>query len=392
MRVTVMCLRNLSRRRVRTFLCVIGIALGVMLIVAIGATTRRYTDVIRELNVFYRGKVVVVARGSIFIQAIPIGSSLLEDTVDEVKQVDGVKAAVPMLLVIGSSTGEGIAEFVPINISVGIPTGNWSILVETTPLKPGGRWPSTNSNESEVVVGDYLAGIHNLTVNSEIRVKGHDMRVVGILDTMSVFLDRVIIMPLDVAQNVYGYNMLINMIVVEPREGVTEEELGHRIEAEVQFVKALTSKERNEIVEPILNDVEMWNIGISTVLFSISMVLVMTVATMNISERRRELATLDAIGAPKTTIIRIVVTETALIGLFGGIAGISLGALAALLLSSFYASVPLPILFPGLFVIVTPTLILEILAFTVASSCIAGIIPAITTARKSIVEVLRSEY
>lgn len=392
MRVTVMCLRNLSRRRVRTFLCVIGIALGVMLIVAIGATTRRYTDVIRELNVFYRGKVVVVARGSIFIQAIPIGSSLLEDTVDEVKQVDGVKAAVPMLLVIGSSTGEGIAEFVPINISVGIPTGNWSILVETTPLKPGGRWPSTNSNESEVVVGDYLAEIHNLTVNSEIRVKDHDMRVVGILDTMSVFLDRVIIMPLDVAQNVYGYNMLINMIVVEPREGVTEEELGHRIEAEVQFVKALTSKERNEIVEPILNDVEMWNIGISTVLFSISMVLVMTVATMNISERRRELATLDAIGAPKTTIIRIVVTETALIGLFGGIAGISLGALAALLLSSFYASVPLPILFPGLFVIVTPTLILEILAFTVASSCIAGIIPAITTARKSIIEVLRSEY
>jgi len=387
-----MCLRNLSRRRVRTFLCVIGIALGVMLIVAIGATSRRYADVIRELNVFYRGKVVVVARGSLFIQAIPIGGSLLEGTVNEVKQVDGVKAAVPMLLVIGSSTGEGIANFVPMNISVGIPPGNWSILVENTPLKPGGRWPSANSSESEVVVGGYLARINNLTVNSEIRVNGHNMRVVGILDTLSVFLDRVIIMPLDVAQNVYRYNMLINMIVVEPLEGVTEEELGHRIEAEIQYVKALTSKERNETVEPILNDMEMWNTGISIIIFSISMVLVMTVATMNISERRRELATLDAIGAPKNTIIRIVVTETALIGLFGGIAGILLGAFAALLLSSFYASVPLSILFPGLFVIVTPTLMLEILVFTVASSCIAGIIPAITTARKSIVEVLRSEY
>jgi putative ABC transport system permease protein len=363
-----------------------------MLIVAIGAISSRYASVVRELNVFYRGKVVVVARGSLFIQAIPIGSSLLEDTVNEVKRVDGVKAAVPMLVVIGSSTGEGIAGFVPINVSIGIPTGNWSILVENTPLKPGGRWPSASSSEGEVVVGGYLAAINNLTVNSEIMVKGHDMRVVGILDTPSVFLDRVIIMPLDVAQNVYGYDMRINMMVVEPWEGVTEEELGHRIEAEVQSVKALTSKERNEIVEPVLNDLEMWNIGISVVLFSISMVLVMTVAAMNISERRRELATLDAIGAQKSIIIRIVVTETALIGLFGGVAGILLGSLAALLLSSFYANVPLQILFPGLFVIVTPTLMLEILIFTVTSSCIAGIIPAITTARKSIVEVLRSEY
>ena len=83
-----MCLRSLFRRRIRTFLCVLGIALGVMPIIAVGATTTRYFSVIKEMNLLYSGDVVVVAKGSIFIQAVPIGGSLQENIVDEVKQFD----------------------------------------------------------------------------------------------------------------------------------------------------------------------------------------------------------------------------------------------------------------------------------------------------------------
>jgi len=391
-RITSMCLRNLLRRRVRTSLCVFGVALGIMFILAVGGTTMRYVTIIKEMNVFYTGDVVVVARGSIFIEAIPIGSSLQENTVVEVRQVEGVKTAVPMLFVVGSSAPGSIAQFVPSNITVGIPVGNWSVLVGHAPLMPGGRWPSANSSEKEVVIGVYLAQLHNLTVNSGIRLKNHNLRVVGILDTPSVLLARTIIMPLKVAQEIYGYGMSVGMVVVEPLEGVTEEELADRIEAEILGVTALTGDERNAIIEPILRDVEMWNLGIRGVLFSLSMVLVMTVAIMNVSERKKELATLDAIGASKSYIVRMVITETGLIGLFGGILGVMLGTVAALLVSSFYSSVPLSVMFPSIFAIVPPTMMLEILASTVAVSCVAGVIPAIIVARKSIVELLRSEH
>jgi len=387
-----MCLRNLFRRRIRTSLCILGIALGIMLIISVGATTMRYIDVIKEMNVFYSGDVVVIPKGSFFIQAFPIGGSLQESTVDKVRQVEGVKTAVPMLFVIGAPTSRGVVEFVPANISVGIPTGNWSVLVGSAPLKPDGRWPSANSSEKEVVIGGYLAWSYNLTVNSKITIRGHDLRVVGILDMPSDLLSRIIIMPLDVAQDIYRYTMLVSMIVAEPWENVTEEELRDRIEAEISGVMALTGDERNEIVEPMFRDIESLNLGIRSVVSLISMVLVMTVAAMNISEGRKELATLDAIGAPKSSIIRIIVTETGLIGLFGGIFGVLLGAVAALLLASFYASVPVTFMFPSLFVIVPPTMMLEILVSTVALSCIAGIIPAVATVRKNIAEVLRSEY
>ena len=129
-----MCLRNLFRRRIRTFLSVLGIALGVIPIVAVGATTTRYFSIIKEMNLLYSGDVVVVAKGSIFIQAVPIGGSLQENIVNKVKQVEGVKTAVPMLCVIGLSTYKySLTQLVPLNVSVGMPPGNWSFLVGSGP-------------------------------------------------------------------------------------------------------------------------------------------------------------------------------------------------------------------------------------------------------------------
>ena len=388
-----MCLRNLFRRRLRTSLCILGITLAVMSIVAIGATTSRYAAVIKETNIFFSGHVVVVAEGSLVIQAFPIrGGNLPEDTINEVRQVEGVNTAVPMLIVFSYKL-EGSIQLMPTNVSVGMPPEKWLILVGSTPLKSGGSWPSTDSGEKEVVVGASLADQHGLNVGSKINIENHDLGVVGILEARSALLSRSIIMPLELAQSIYfGHTMWVNMIVVELEEGEVEEGIADRIETEVMGVEALTSGERNEMVQPFLHDVEMWSLGIRSVIFFLSAILIMVVAMMNVSERRRDFATLDAIGAPKSSIFHMVVTETSLIGLFGGLAGTLLGAFAALLIASFYTNIPVALFFPGLFDMVSPTFIVEILASTVAISCIAGVIPAIAATKMSIIEVLRAEY
>jgi len=391
MRITIMCLRNLVRRRLRTSLCILGITLAVMFIVAIGATTTTYISAIKEMNLFFSGDVVVVARGVFVIYVFPIGGALQENVVDEVKQIEGVRTAIPMLFVI-SSEPRGVIQFVPENVSIGIPTGEWSVLVGLTPLKPGGSWPSADSGRKEVVVGPSLADEHNLTVNSRVKIKNYDLKVAGILETQSPLLSRSIIMPLKLAQKVYRYNMLVNMIIVKPLENVMEKELASRIEAELGSVKALTSDDRDKIVEPVLRDVDLWNLGLRSMLLFLSMILVITVSMMNISERRRDFATLDAIGAPRSTIFRIVITETSLIGLIGGLVGIVLGTVTALFIASVYTSIPISFFFQSPFGIVSPLFIIKILAFTVAISCIAGVIPAIAVTRMNITEVLRSEY
>ena len=394
MRVTVMCLRNLLRRRFRTSLCIFGVSLATIFIVAVGATTTNYTVVIREMNIFFSGDVVVVAEGAMVIQAFPVaGGNLPVSVVEKVQQVNGVKTAVPMLVRFGYQF-ETVIQLAPTNVSVGIPPGNWSILVGHTPLKPGGNWPSPDLGKKEVVVGSSLAKQYDLTVGSEVKMENTNLTVAGILDTRSALLSRSLILPLELAQRLYyGHTMWIgNMVVAQPEEGVTEKEVTDRIEAEILGVEALTTDERNEIVEPLLQDIETWSLGISSVLYLLGMVLVTTVAMINVSERRRDFATLDAIGAPRSSIFRIVVTETTLIGLLGGLAGILLGSIAAILIASFYTNIPLSMFFFDLFNIISPFFMIKILASTVAVSCVAGVIPAIAASRMNISEVLRSEY
>jgi len=363
-----MCLRNLLRRRFRTSLCIFGVSLATIFIVAIGATTTNYTAVIREMNIFFSGDVVVVAEGAMVIQAFPVvGGNLPSSALEKVQQVNGVETAVPMLVRFGYQV-EAVIQLAPTNVSVGIPPGNWSVLVGQTPLKPGGNWPSPDPGEKELVIGSSLAKQYDLTVGSKVKIENTNLTVAGILDTRSALLSRSLILPLELAQRLYyGHTMWIgNMIVAQPDEGVAEKELVDRIEAEILGVEALTTDERNEIVEPLLHDIETWNLGISSALYLLSMVLVTTVA--------------------------MVITETTLIGLLGCLVGLLLGSIAAILIASFYTNIPLSMFFFDLLDIVPPLFMTKILASTVVVSCVAGIIPAIVASRMNISEVLRSEY
>lgn len=385
-----MCIRNLFRRRTRTLLCVLGIALATMSIVAIGATTSRYISIIKEMHIYFSGKVVVVSKGAIVIEAFPISrDSFLESKAEKVQEVDGVENAVPMLFIYNL---EGAVEALPTNFTIGIPCGNWSVLVGPTPLKPGGHWPSADSSGNEVVVGSSLSDQYNLAAGAKIKLEGYDLKVTGVLDTSSAILSRSTIMSLELVQDIYGYNMMVNLIVVEPMKGVRAEELADRIEAEIEKINALTDEERTDLARPLISNIETLTLGIRTVIFFLSMILVTTVAMMNISERRRDFATLDAIGAPKSFVFKMVVTETGLMGLFGGIAGILLGSVVAILMASLYTGIPISLFFPGIFDITPPYLMLEILVSTVAVSCTAGVIPSIAAARMNITEVLRAEY
>ncbi|TET63498.1 FtsX-like permease family protein [Candidatus Bathyarchaeota archaeon] len=385
-----MCLRNLFRRKLRSLLCIIGVALAVTITVAVVAATTRYTTVIEEMNVYFNGKIVVVARGVFIIQAFPIGGALPESVVNTLKDIDAVEAVVPMLFNLNFKLeNEGTQSF-PFDVTIGIPAGNWSVLVGSTTLK-NGSWPSAES-DSRVVVGPSLAGQYNVTVGSTIEIEKHELEVSGIMETRSAFLSRSVIMPLKLAQETFRYPMQVNMVIVTPDEKADEKELSDRIEKKISYVMALSDHERNELTEPILSQVEAWNMGIKSVLFFLSMVLVTVVAVINVSERRKDFATLVAIGASRGFIVRVVMTETFLIGLFGGLIGLVFGTIGALWLGSTYTGIPITLFFPGVFEVVPLSFMLEILVSTVTVSCIAGVIPSIAATRMNITEVLRAEY
>jgi len=353
----------------------------------------RYTTVIREMNVLFSGQIMVTSSKAVVIQAIPIGGSMLPQdyTVRLIQNVTGVERIVPVLFVTPMSL-TGIIQPVPVNFTMGIPVGEWGAVIGPTPLKGGvGHFP-TNESGIEVVVGASLADQCNWTVDATVPFGSQNLTVAGILDTKLGLLNRCILMPLKLTQKMYNYPGSVNIIAVKPVAGILHKNLTEAIEEKVDYVQALTEEERNDMVQPVLAQVEAWDVGVQTVVLAMSMIQVMAVSAMSVSERRRDFATLDAIGAPLNYVVRIVISESALIGVLGGLLGICLGSIASLVMASLYTSIPLTLFFPSIFDIVPPFYMAEAFAAVVFVCCLGGLLPALSATRMRIAEVLRAEY
>lgn len=392
-RLLTFCIRNLFRRKTRTALCILGVSLAMTFIISIGAASTRYTTVIREVNVLFSGQVIVVSKDSVVIQAIPIGGSMLmqNDTVSQIGENPLSGKAVPILFLIPLGTG-GISPLVPVNFTMGIPVEDWHLILGSSSLKGNiGHYP-TNESSSEVVVGSSLAGQYNWNVGTELVVKGYRLNVTGILDAQVALLDRSIIMPLRLAQTIYAYDSMVNIVAVKPAAGYSQEDLASALKGNLTYADALTEKDRNDIVQPLIAQVETWNRGIETAILFISLILVMNVMIMSVSERRRDFATLQAIGAPLNYVFRVVILEASLIGILGGVLGVFFGSVSAIILASIYTSIPIVQFFVGIFDLVPPLYMLEMFGAIVVFCCIGGIIPALNATRIRIAEALRAEY
>jgi len=373
-------------------LCVLGVAIAATFVIAIGATTMRYTTVIREVDVLFNGQVTVVSKDAIVIQALPIGGSMLpqDPTVEKISIIPGVRAVTPIIFPspIESNT---VIQAVPVNFTMGIPVEDWTSILGPVSLRRNAHLPA-NDSSSEIWSGGSLADQYGWRVGSEIRVNGYTLHVSGVFDTSMALLNRCLIIPLAMAQTVYNYPQLVNIIAVRPALNVPEQNLTIAIKQKIGYVNALTETQRNDIVQPILAQVQTWTLGIEAVVFIISLILVMTVTIMTVSERRRDFATLDAMGAPTSYVFRAVITETFLIGVLGGAVGLATGSLTALVLASIYTNIPLALFFPSILDIVPPLYLLEMFLAIVGVCCLGGLVPAINAMRMRIAEVLRAEY
>jgi len=359
-----------------------------MMSIGIGTTIIRCTSLVEEMSSLFKGEILVVARGVFVIQAFPIGGTIPENTLEEINRIQGVKKATPLFFQLNFK--EAGDTFLPSNVTIGMPPDNWYVLVGNTPLKAG-RWPQ-NDTANECVVGLSLADQYGLNIGSKISLKNYKMVVVGVLNLKISILSQAIIIPLKTAQKIYRFEGLVSMIVVEPDKAVNPDTLSKDIEGKIVGVKALTEEERNYFIQPLLNELKNWNFGITASLLTLTMCLVATIMFLNISERKREFAILNAIGAARATTLHIVMIEALTIGLLGSLIGLFLGLIAALFITVRYTSIPVQLIMPNIIDLLLFPLTLEIIALTIIVSCMGGLISALIAGRELTTKILRGEH
>ncbi|MCC7388103.1 MAG: ABC transporter permease [Phycisphaerales bacterium] len=150
------------------------------------------------------------------------------------------------------------------------------------------------------------------------------------------------------------------------------------------FMVAEPAKEIDKLFT-IVGNINTIFLAMAAVVMVSSAVSIMVALYNSMEQRRRQIAVLRVLGASRARVFGLILTESALLGLLGALAGVALALLGAQLTAG--------ILKARLGILVTPAYppewILLVIVTAVALAALAGIVPAIAAYRTSVARNLR---
>jgi ABC-type antimicrobial peptide transport system permease subunit len=302
-----------------------------MLMLTVSAVSQRYVTIVTQSYSIYSTNVVVVSRGSLLVEGIPLGGALPEATSALLDGVSGVASTTPILFVVDTQ------RLVPKNITIGVPIRNFTMFGRTTQVQLEGSYPTSMN---QVVVGRYLASVSNLFVGSTIKKEGVSLEVSGIMSTSNLILGNAVIMPLETAQATEGYVGLVSAILVSSN-GVSPDTLAQRIEAKIPGVEAINPAQSQSLTNPLTSSVEIISESIDVLSIILAFLFVAIISSVNLMEQKDEFFTIKAIGSSSGSIMKVALAETGLVSLTGFVSGLLLSAVSTAIAFQEYAGTPI---------------------------------------------------
>jgi putative ABC transport system permease protein len=381
----------LRSNKLRSGLTMLGVVIGVMsvvLLVAIGTGARNeVTSAVGSLG----SNILFVAPGTLEFGTAPSVSRLRLEDVRRVGDALGDPRRVATTVASGEVAMVGTRR-----TNVNVQGTNETIpLVFDRSLARGGFFTASDveTRRRVAVLGadpaDALFPGRD-PVGKSITVGGVRFRVVGVLTRVGtafgVSRDAEVFVPVTAAQRLFGISRVDGIAVKAPSTGQIDEE--RRIIREVvasahpeQEYEVLTQEDILGVVGRILGILTLVLASIAGISLLVGGVGVMNIMLVSVSERTREIGLRKAVGARTRDVLRQFLLEAVALTVSGGIVGILLGVVAALLVGRFS---PVPAAITGWSVA---------LAFgvSVAVGVFFGVYPARRAARMQPIAALRYE-
>jgi putative ABC transport system permease protein len=388
-------LRNLGRRKARTTLTVLGIAIGIWALVVFGSMANKINALVDGGSTYYEGKLSLSdSSGSMGgFSAAPMSLR----TADLVRGVDGVDVVVPAIMMLMDDQASGVTMGVPPMINGNVAGADEGRETFTVSYAQGRALTPADEGQHVAVLGSDIARKYDKQVGDTIILKDVNFEVVGILEPTLTAPDQAASVPFQAAQQLFHDTLppmvqfgvstsdLVTSMTVYPEPGVDPEVLADRIEAQVPIVAAMTVKDFDAQIGSATSILNAILVGIALISLVVGGLSVINTMAMSIAERTREIGIKRAIGGSRFRIVRELVTESALIGFIGGSIGLVLGALVVIFANEAGRS--------------SGTVLFELTAWSAVTAVIfatvlgalAGFVPALHAARLDPVTALRYE-
>ncbi|HEV2033332.1 MAG TPA: FtsX-like permease family protein [Candidatus Dormibacteraeota bacterium] len=394
---------NIWRRKLRSFLTISGIVIGVLALTTMGAIAENFNALLDGGVKFFGSNVQVGAPDGAAAPLLPLSK------IDEIKSVEGVAAAFPGYTFQAKPGSVVTVSFgIPDTIIAADPQeNNWSIFKTT--LAQGHQLDAGSTGQ--VVLGSTIAKEFNKKIGQPVDLPvrpadakpdfvNHTFTLVGILDATLTAPDTFAYITIADGQMLLKDSLPISIRdqidVSKITEGIDVygkagssisdlDKIADRINAQVTGVKATKP---SVIVNSFKAGGAIFT-GITTAAALLALVIgglsVVNTMFMAVAERIREIGLKKAVGATTRHIMGEFLLEATFIGALGGLIGYGLG-LAITVVAN--ATTP-----PGqstLF-LVTVRLTLFALGFAIALGAVAGLLPAWRAARLDPVTALRNQ-
>jgi len=391
---------NISRRKLRSWLTIVGIVIGIITIVAIISISEGITDdILSQLDAFGSNQMFIIPisidqAGGFGSPGGPITGKLYERDAERVERIPGVVS------VSSVNYGRATIEFRDKTIDAVIYGMDPVLFEEYTSYLELEKGRLYKENERRVVVLGYgaandLFGKRKVEVGNYLIMNGKKFRVVGIFEEIGTSLsqqdDSNIYVPYEEGKNLLGNQLAkdeVSMIYITIGEGQNPEKIKDSIERALaaEHKTTLDEKDFSVITADFIFEIVGGILGLlSTFLFLIAMIAsivggigIANTMFMSVAERTREIGVLKSVGATRKDIMQLFLIEAGIIGLIGGIIGLVLGFVAVEVIKSF--DVP---------AIVTPGIVAFAVLFSIGVGIVAGIIPAREAAKLDAVDALR---
>ena len=412
----------LFHSRIRSWLTIIGIVIGVAAVVAIISIGEGLQQTVESRLAGLGSDIITISPGA--SRAFGTfggggagfgGGGQLGGTTNQVnaknltiKDIQAIKSVDNIEFVMGAVSGRGSVYYLGEEASVSISGVDPLVYSKiTTSTLESGRF-LTQSDYNSVVVGSRVANDvfkQPLAINRMITIEGKSFKVVGILQESGTGGDDGrIIMPVQAARDTLSdvgtsefdsiTVKVANADIIDDTMTSIDEKLmmTRHVTARTKDYSIISSKTVQETVNSTLQSITLFLGAIAAVSLIVGAVGIANTMFTTVLEKTKEIGIMKAIGAKNRDIMTIFMLNSALVGVIGGVIGIILGSVVSTLMPA-----GLGISLPGQVgrglggTLITPQLLFYALSIAIGIGVVAGAIPAYRASKLKPVDALRYE-